>query len=339
MRFAIDPWDPSYGMANDVEDDPEATAVTVELDTELPIAEWSPLAPPPDTARDRSIAFVDGVRRVDARIWVSTGDGSGVDGPPMPGVCASWAAGAVCCVDGVARIHPEAIEVGRSVAAPDPMHRLDAVTTPHVVYRPLEARGPAPEDLWLAVQQEMGRAEVRIAAAVRAQVPDALLVVDGPIGGRQPLDGLVGVVKTHHVAYLVGAPAATLAALRPGERTPVFTITGRYPRHSWYLRLPGAQHPDVPLSGVVRCECPVSVTGTELVELATSSSAVLPRFASAPYKDRRAPQNLTPIAGLERRLRHLLGDPALLYRSLRVAAATGAARPAPGQPGAVSAVR
>ena len=38
----------------------------------------------------------------------------------------------------------------------------------------------------------------------------------------------------------------------------------------------------------------------------------LPRFASSPYKDPRAPQNLTPIAGLERKLRGMLGDQRLL---------------------------
>ena len=38
---------------------------------------------------------------------------------------------------------------------------------------------------------------------------------------------------------------------------------------------------------------------------------------SAEYKDARAPQNLHPIAGLERELRRRLGHPGLLYRSLR----------------------
>ncbi len=268
--------------------------------------------------------FVDGVRRVDARIWIAATDALGagsVEEHPLPGVCASWAAGAVWCVDGRATIDPGAIEVGRTVAAPVPYGRFQAVRTPHVVYEPVEARGAAPEDLWLAVQAEMGRSEVRVARVAAERFPDALIVVDGPIGGREQLDGLVGLVKTHHVAYLSGRAAVTLGELRPGERTPVFTITGRYPRHSWYVRLPGAPHGFVPLAGVVRCEVPVSLDGPLLFDVASSTTAVLPRFASVPYKDRRAPQNLTPIAGLERRLRHLMGDPALLYRSLRTAAA------------------
>jgi hypothetical protein len=46
----------------------------------------------------------------------------------------------------------------------------------------------------------------------------------------------------------------------------------------------------------------------------------LARYASAGYKDSRAPQNLYPIAGLERALRRRLGDAGVLYRALRAAA-------------------
>jgi hypothetical protein len=38
-----------------------------------------------------------------------------------------------------------------------------------------------------------------------------------------------------------------------------------------------------------------------------------------PHKDPRAPQNLVPIGGLERELRHRLGDQQILYRALRAA--------------------
>jgi hypothetical protein len=55
--------------------------------------------------------------------------------------------------------------------------------------------------------------------------------------------------------------------------------------------------------------------------LADLAQVTLVRYASAEYKDARAPQNLYPIAGLERELRRRLGEPALLYRALRAAAA------------------
>jgi hypothetical protein len=63
------------------------------------------------------------------------------------------------------------------------------------------------------------------------------------------------------------------------------------------------------------------VVPAAVVRLADQTAAVLPRYASEPHKDQRAPQNLYPIGGLERELRRRLGDPALLYRALRVAAA------------------
>ncbi len=57
-----------------------------------------------------------------------------------------------------------------------------------------------------------------------------------------------------------------------------------------------------------------------MIELTDLSQRVLPRFGSVEYKDARAPQNLYPVAGLERDLRRRLGDPQLLHRALRLAA-------------------
>jgi len=68
-------------------------------------------------------------------------------------------------------------------------------------------------------------------------------------------------------------------------------------------------------------ECSADLTAEDAVALADVTAQVLPRLASAPHKDPRAPQNLVPIGGLERQLRHRLGDAALLYRALRGALA------------------
>jgi hypothetical protein len=43
--------------------------------------------------------------------------------------------------------------------------------------------------------------------------------------------------------------------------------------------------------------------------------------ASEAHLDPRAPQNLVPIAALERHLRHRMGDQGLVYRALRLALA------------------
>jgi hypothetical protein len=88
-------------------------------------------------------------------------------------------------------------------------------------------------------------------------------------------------------------------------------------RHSWYLRLPGP--PGAPWAGIVRIECAADLQLTDVFRLADLSQACLGRFASTAYKDSRAPQNLYPIGGLERELRHRLGDPRLLHRALQEA--------------------
>jgi hypothetical protein len=121
------------------------------------------------------------------------------------------------------------------------------------------------------------------------------------------------------VTYLPPDLQAVATALGPGERTPLFTVgEGRF-RWSWYLRLPGpATHP---WWGVVRCEAPGDLGPAVAADRADRVTVTLPRFASQPFQNPRAPQNLHPIAGLERQLKRRLGDARLLERALRQAAA------------------
>ena len=149
---------------------------------------------------------------------------------------------------------------------------------------------------------------------------DELLVVDGPLGDRRHIGGAVGYVKAHHVSYLSPAQQVVVGALAPGQRTPLFAVGAHRFRWSWYLRLPGpATHP---WWGIVRCEASGELSRDAAVAVADRVAATLPRFASQPHNDARAPQNLHPIAGLERELRRRLGDPLLLERALRRAAAS-----------------
>jgi hypothetical protein len=57
----------------------------------------------------------------------------------------------------------------------------------------------------------------------------------------------------------------------------------------------------------------------DVIVMADRSAAVLPLVASEAHIDPRAPQNLVPIAALERDLRHRMGDRGLVYRALREA--------------------
>jgi hypothetical protein len=311
--FSVDPWDPGYGMAFGEEMSGEAlqeSSAEMILDLEFPATQWRPVTAGTDRPVPENVLFLDGVRRIDARVWVH-----GPDPQPAPGIAASYAAGLVC-LNGTARITDVAVERGLFTAAPG---AADIVSR-HASYPARRAAGPGMDQLSLALQQRLSDTEVQLALLFRKENPDAndLLFVDGPLRGRTHLDRTVGYIKTHHTTYLPPAQAATVSALDPGQRTPVFTMGTSWRRISWYLRLPGSS--GAPWSGVVRLECSAELPVPEVTSLADLSARLLPPLASSAHKDPRAPQNLVPIGGLERELRRRLGDQQLLYRSLRSAA-------------------
>ncbi len=313
VSFSVDPWDPSYGMAlhEELTGDPqhESTA-ELKLALEVPVDRWRPMTADPGDPVPGMVEFLDGVRRIDARVWVH-----GQDPQPLPGIAASYAAGLVC-LGGNARIADVSVERGLFTAAAEAAD----IDSRHARYVARRAAGSAPDQLSLALQQHLSEAEVRLALLFRAGQPDAgdVLFVDGPLRGRTHLARTIGYVKTHHTTYLPPEQAAVVGMLRPGQRTPAFTMGTSWRRNSWYLRLPGAG--DAPWAGVVRLECSADLPLPEVRRLADLSARLLPPLASSRHKDPRAPQNLVPIGGLERELRRRLGDQQLLYRSLSAAA-------------------
>ncbi len=146
--------------------------------------------------------------------------------------------------------------------------------------------------------------------------PDSLVVVDGPLSHGSHPDGAVGYIKRQYTNYLPPELRRMLLDLPTGRRTPLFLIGGRSNRYSWYQRLAVMGGPG---GGIVRCETSAAMSVSEAVAAADQVAATLPRYASEPHKDGRAPQNLYPIAGLERALRRRLGDPRLMERALRLA--------------------
>lgn len=313
MRFSVDPWDPSYGSANDA-DVLEPTTAKVEVDVEVAAANWQPRTPDAHAAAG-VVLFVDGVRRVEARVWIDAGDGS-----VRPGIVASFAAGVVRC-DGAATVDAVVVERGLFSAH----GAAEAIVTRAAEFPPRFAATDTPEGLSLALQERMGAAEVKAAELACNQGDAELIVVDGPLKGRQHLAHTVGYVKTHHVAYLPSELHAVVGRMAPGERSPLMCLGTSWSRLSWYLKLPGDGDDPLPWSGIVRCECSADLPLPEAIALADRVAATVPRFASRSHKDGRAPQNLYPIAGLERELRRRLGDSNVIYRAIRVSAA----RPAP----------
>jgi hypothetical protein len=310
MRLAVETWAPEYGAAVEGAVFDEA-AVPVDESIELDEGEWEPLRPPPP-ASVPPIVFVDGVQRIDAVAWVTTSELT------VEGRCASLAAGAVRCAPGELAEVVEA-EVRRVIlcasAEVEPVVTRSGTFDAVVVSD--EEEGPALDRALHAARSDL---EARVAAA--ATVAGDLVVADGRLQTSLESTGAVGYVKTHHSRYLSPGGHRVVEALLEGERTPLFRIEGRHPRTSWYARLPGPQaHP---WAGVVRLEVAGDRPLAEVAEQADLLTALLPRFASEAHKEGRAPQNLYPIGGLERHLRHRLGDREIVVRALRRAAASAA---------------
>jgi hypothetical protein len=346
MRFSVDGWDPNYGSALEADGELSDSSARIETDVELPADRWRPLDPDDAGPLPGALLFVDGVRRIEAQVWIDdVPDADGVPGDATAALCASYAAGVVCCC--AAGAHLMATERRRglfSVAS----HAQDIATRAgeykaHCV-RLKKSNAPAMPALSNSLQVDLAAIEVKVSNAARdgdgsgGQVPaghragtDDLLIVDGRLYGRQHLPRALGYIKSHNAKYLPAELNALVGRLAPGQRTPAFLMGTSWERYSWYLRLPSP--PGSPWAGIVRIECAAVLPVAEVTRLAGLSQRCLGRFASEAYKDSRAPQNLYPIAGLERELRRRLGDPKLLYRALREAAradtAGAAAAPAP----------
>lgn len=321
MRFAVDPWDPSYGVSLDAE--PAESSARVEPGVEVAARDWAPLPAPTGEAPPEAVLFVDGVRRVDAQIWVREPAESADPAGASPALCASYAAGVVRCAGGEAELI--AVDVRRGLFGAGAVADVETGAGTYRATRVAPRRDLAPaQALSLALQAGLAEAEIRTALTARAGPEcDDLLVVDGPLRGRAHLPRALGFVKTHRSTYLPPEIGGVVAALGPGERTPVFELGSSWDRYSWYLRLPCP--PGAPWAGVVRLECGPELEPAAAVGLARRSQATLCRFASHGHKDARAPQNLYPIGGLERALRRRLGDPGVVYRALRIAARAPAA--------------
>ena len=92
MRLDVDAWDPGYGTGMEAGGSPDTSSAKVDTDVELPAASWRPLSAPAGASAPGTVLVVDGVRRVDARVWVTDDDGV-----THAGLAASYAAGVVRC--------------------------------------------------------------------------------------------------------------------------------------------------------------------------------------------------------------------------------------------------
>lgn len=309
MRLRIDPWDPEFGSSVELEPD-LGPPTGLELDTEV-AAEWAPITVPPMVELPHCV-FIDGVRRIDARLFAEEGD---LEAPALVG---SWAVGCALSTRppriGEIRVGRELVVGGGMQAGP-----VEMTVGEHTLR--FEARsvpGATPLDPIQGLQNAMREAEASLAEQTLAAGVAELVVSDGPLtyftGGPA-----VGMVKRQSRSYLDASRSRVLSQLAAGERSPIFKLgEQRLERYSWYLRLAEQRPIDGAMAGIVRLEVAARDGLDAAMTLAQLTSAVLPKFAPRPGRDPRAPQNLFPISALENMLRHRLGDAALVRRALEV---------------------
>jgi hypothetical protein len=306
-QLFVEGWAPEYGSPYEADDDladPDKVDESVEVS-----GPWEP-RPGHDDGVER-IAFVDGVRRIDARLMLENENG------PVPGICGSFGVGAVVWDRSVprsdvthARIERLAV-FGHGTAAPVPS--ADEL----IKYRSVSVPDQDAGALIQRFHGAMRKAEGELSEEVARE--GTFVIADGPLNDLSATEK-VGYIKTHRAPYLSPGTAPVIGRLRAAERTPLFLIGAGtpYPRYSWYLRLASVLGGHS-WSGVVRAEVSSHLPLDHAARIADRTTALLPAVASEPHVDPRAPQNLVPIGALEKDLRRRLGDPGFIYRSLRSA--------------------
>jgi hypothetical protein len=320
----LDGWDVEYGAEMRADFGvPVEPDESIDLDVEHPAAGWAPVEPAVTTV-PRTIVFIDGVRRLEARLLVRSGEVT------CYGAFGSYGVGAVLAEPGCEARFTEAV-IGRhlifgSGQLPEwPVHLGTALD-----YLPLSTPDAEPDGPLCALQYSMRQAE-----ATMAWTSDQpwVTVCDGPL---QPMShapareslrpdqdvrsspAVVGLIKRVYKLYLPQSHRSVLDRLGPSQRTPVFRIgtADARARYSWFLRLAVPGPAESELTGLVRLEVSAAIGIQQARLLADETATRLPGFVPSRARDPRAPQNLLPIGALEQHLRHQLGDPRLIRRKI-----------------------
>src|SRR5581483_1052932 len=206
MRWSVSP--PTLGSSfdEDMENFEEPVdGIDVDVEVELPREIWSAIQP--DGRPAETVAFVDGVQRID-------GDFSLDDGQTVSqGRFLSMAAGMVYC-DGAARIDTASIRLSRILLALSPME--DVKCEQGICYKCNWVPDVSDQTLMLKTHRLREELEVDVA---KASPPAELIVIDGHLQHREAVENAIGYLKTQRQRYLPEEQHAMIRRLGPGERT------------------------------------------------------------------------------------------------------------------------
>jgi hypothetical protein len=322
MPLRLDPWTTDYSAAYSAQEVAPLAAESVVLDVEVP--QWRPLAPKEVALGYDELLFVDGGRRLEARLFFEE-----------PGVNAFGALGsfgvgvASCCPHGsrparLLELHVNrygAMGAGRDLPALTLAPFEGQLGELRYALEPVSEREP--EKIERRLQLAMLEAERRLIARLSDEHPAALVVCDGPRPRIGEAQHVIGYVKTTSEMRLGAPELEVIRALAEGERTPLYLVkeaAEEMQRFEWCLRLRDPRPWLFSLAGVVRLQAHAGrqpETRLPAVQrLADALCSVLPRFASRQHQDPRAPQQLLPVRAIESELHRRMGRSDLIRRRL-----------------------
>ncbi len=311
-RIRIDPWEVDYGDQTPLapgEDDGEAD-VQVDHEVERDEGSWAPIHPEAIGAMPQQrVVFIDGVRRLEARLHALQGTRL------IHGAFGCYAVGAVVLAPEEASF-ADASVIREVVLGSGAGFPADVRVRPDLTYKAASTAKSEVNAPLRYIQDAMRLAEAQLAA--KHCNADTLTIVDGPLSFEPARKGAaLGYVKRLHQLYVPQSLLPMLASLPAGARTPVFLIRPKssgLTRYSWFQRLAAPARGTIELHGLVRLEASETLGLDAARTLANAAAAWLPRLAPSRARDPRSPQNLLPIGALEQQLRKMSGDPTLARR-------------------------
>lgn len=315
FRVSFDSWRLMNLDNHILEESEEIGSVTVETD------HWRPINGKP--VEKINIAFVDGVRRTENMVYIEDPNNTHT----VEGAFVSIGAGAIT------------LEFGKLNSLEDSFK--EAIVKRYFLLRgKLNSAKPklrfvtkagniefevkhSKKELSPYVNDLMANLEAYVAEKLYKEGHAEILITDGTLHFNVKRKGLpfIGYVKKHRKVYLYPEHYEVLRKLKVGQRTPLVLIhsqpsgknngkTEKFDKFTWYVKLREGEG----INSLARLEVPAEIGIERAVELADISAYLTPKFASAEFNDKRAPQNLIPIRFLENFLRRHLGSQSLIRR-------------------------
>jgi hypothetical protein len=306
----LDPWAVEYGSETPGAASPDDDAgADVDVDVETIGSRWAPVGAP-STALGAPVVFVDGVRRIEARLVITNAD------TIVHGAISTYGVGAVHTGEGRAsfgNVHIDRLLIFGGGILP----AASVTLGPGLHYRPTSVADHDVDAPIRGLHHEMRVAEQEVAETLAE--PGTIVIADGPLNITRPgPHPVLGFVKRLFELYVPSEQLSVIRSLPTGSRSPVFLIrsAARFARYSWFVRLGAPLRVESEFTGIVRLEVAEACGVQRAIALANAVTGWLPRFVPTRTRDPRAPQNLIPIGALEHHLRHEMGDVRIIKRRL-----------------------